>query len=83
MREGWINTEDIRIMKIDIMLQNDELLFRFESDFIPRKGETITDPKTREDFKVMEVNHLLRIDHESNRKLSLVTLEVNKVSRSM
>lgn len=70
-------------MKIDVMLQNDGLLFRFESDFIPHKGETITDPKTREKFKVMEVDHLLRVDHESNRKVSLVTLEVKKPATQM
>jgi len=65
-------------MKIDVMLQNDGLLFRFESDFIPQKGETITDPRTRETFKVMEVDHLLRISQTGERLASLVTLEVKK-----
>ena len=65
-------------MKIDVALKGDGLLFRFESDFVPRKGETISDPKTQETFIILQVDYLLHTAIVGDKRVNLVTIEVSK-----
>ena len=66
-------------MKIDVVVEGDGLLFRFESDFIPRNGETISDPRTKETFVVVQVDHLMHTRADISRWVYLITLTVNKL----
>ena len=67
------------MMKIDVVVKGDGLLFRFESDFIPKKGETISDPKAGDSYEVLEVDHLLHTGFDISKRVCLVTLTVFEI----
>jgi hypothetical protein len=65
-------------MTIDIQL-DPERTIRYEADFPPRVGETITVDRPKfQTFKVMRIDYLLTVGYGGEPKLSLVTVEIDR-----
>lgn len=70
-------------MIVDVVTTNGEGLFRYESDIVPRVGETIsTFRPNKSTLEVVQVDHL--VDFRSSmkpRRQDLVTVTVRDVSQ--
>lgn len=66
-------------MNIDIRFKDGDGGYRYEADFIPRKGDTISIPKDDVEYRVIDVDHLIHKGMNDKCKLSLITITVTPV----
>lgn len=75
-------------MIIDLVdVENNNQVMRFTSETVPRKGETISKIESKECWKVLKVDYLIRPVMESaasigNDSLQLVTMVVYKINQA-
>lgn len=70
--------------EIHLAMADDEPIVAYESEIVPRVGETVQMPRLGDEYEVLKVTHMLResvLGFSQNLGLSLIHCVVRKVEQ--